>query len=74
MSSDKDLIVKGVKFLGAALPLMLIGPVVITIGFKALNDGNYIWITLGITLAFTAVILAFIGVKTILNGFFDAKK
>ena len=74
MNSDKDIIVKGIKFLGAALPLMLIGPVVITIGFKAINDGNYIWITLGITLSFTAVILAFIGVKTILNGFFDAKK
>ncbi|MFK5880290.1 MAG: DUF6095 family protein [Flavobacteriaceae bacterium] len=74
MSSNKDVIVKGIKFLGAALPLMLIGPVVLTIGFKALRDDNYIWISLGILLSFSAIILAFLGVKTILNGFFDTKK
>lgn len=74
MSSNKDIIVKGIKFLGAALPLMLIGPVVLTIGYKALRDENYLWISLGIILSFTAVVLAFIGVKTILNGFFDSGK
>lgn len=74
MSSNKDIIVKGIKFLGAALPLMLIGPVVLTIGLKALRDDNYLWISLGIILSFTAAILAFMGVKTILNGFFDSEK
>ena len=74
MSSNKETIVKGIKFLGAALPLMFLGPFVLTIGFKALKDDNYLWISAGIILLFAAIILAFTGVKTILNGFFDSEK
>ena len=74
MSSNKDTIAKGVKYFAIALPLMFLGPFVLTIGFKALRDNNYIWLVLGIILSFTAAILAFIGVKTILNGFFDSEK
>lgn len=74
MSSNKDIIAKGVKYFAMSLPLMFIGPFVLTIGFKALRDDNYIWITLGVILSFAAVILAFLGVKTVLNGFFDSKK
>jgi len=74
MSSNKDILAKGVKYFAIALPLMFLGPFVLTIGFKALRDDNYVWITLGIILSFSAAILAFIGVKTVLNGFFDSKK
>lgn len=71
MSSNKETIVKGVKFLAGALPLMFLGPFILTIGFKALKDDIYLWLILGIILLFTAIILAFFGIKTILKGFFE---
>ena len=71
MSSNKDEIVKGIKFLAIALPLMILGPVVLTIGFRAINDGNYIWLVLGCTIILIAIIVAFKGIKTILNGLFN---
>jgi len=72
MSSNKETITKGIKFLAGALPLMFLGPFLLTIGFKAMNDGNYIWIILGALICIIAIILAFIGVKTMLNGLFDS--
>ena len=54
-----------------ALPLMILGPVILTIGFRALNDGIYIWVILGSFLIIGAIILAFKGIKTILNGLFE---
>lgn len=71
MSSNKDTIAKGVKYLAIALPLMFLGPFVITIGFKAINDENYLWLIFGILLSIAAVILAFLGIKTILTGLFQ---
>ncbi|MBV1887780.1 MAG: hypothetical protein KUG51_00665 [Urechidicola sp.] len=71
MSSNKDTIAKGVKYLAIALPLMFLGPFLITIGFKALNDGNYLWLIFGILISIVAIILAFFGVKTILTGLFQ---
>jgi len=74
MSSNKEVITKGIKFLAGALPLMFLGPFLLTIGFKAINDGNYIWTILGAIICLTSIVLAFIGIKTILNGLFDSKK
>jgi len=71
MSKDQNKIVKGIKFLAIALPLMVLGPVILTIGFRALKDGIYLWLILGCLLLVTAVFLAFLGVKTILNGIFE---
>ncbi len=71
MSSDKNKIVKGIKFLAIALPLMVLGPVILTIGYRALNDGIYFWIIIGVILILIAVIIAFLGIKTILNGLFE---
>lgn len=50
---------------------MFLGPVLISIGFRAINDGIYFWLIIGIIIAITAIICAFIGVKTILGGLFD---
>lgn len=71
MSSDKNQIVKGIKFLAISLPLMVLGPVILTIGYRALNDGIYFWIIIGVILILIAVIIAFLGIKTILNGLFE---
>ena len=65
---------RGIKYELAALPLLFIAPVVITIGFKAIKQqNNYGWIVLGILLAITAIILGFLGIRIIVNAFFNKK-
>ena len=71
MSDPKNGIVKGIKLMALSLPLMLVGPIILSIGFRALNDGVYIWLILGIILIIAAIIVAFLGVKNILNGLFQ---
>ena len=74
MSSNKSLISKGLKYIGIAIFLMFLGPILISIGFRAMNDGIYFWLILGIIVAIIAIISAFIGIKTILSGLFDDGK
>ncbi|GAB1309532.1 hypothetical protein KH5_22150 [Urechidicola sp. KH5] len=74
MASNKEIIVSGIKYLGIALPFMLIGPILLTIGFRAMNDGNYLFLIIGIVIIIAAIILAFKGVAAILNGFFNSEK
>lgn len=71
MDNNKDEIVKGIKFLAFALPLMILGPVILTIGYRAMNDGIYFWFIMGCILIIGAIVVAFKGIKTILNGLFD---
>ena len=70
-NTGKNQIAKGIKTLAIALPLMILGPVILTIGFRALNDGIYIWLVIGCILMLGAIVLAFKGIKTILNGLFE---
>ena len=69
-NKDNSQLLKGMKFMGIAILLMFLGPVLISIGFKALKDANYIWLILGIIISTVAIILAFLGIKNILNGLF----
>lgn len=71
MNNSKSLISKGLIRIGFSIFLMFLGPVLTSIGFRALNDGIYFWFIIGIILSLTAIILGFIGVKTILKGIFD---
>lgn len=72
MATNKKELVRGLKYELIALPLMVIAPILITIGFKAIKlSNNYIWLILGIIIAVVAIILGFIGIKIILNAFFD---
>lgn len=71
MEDNNSNILKGVKLMVIALPLMIIGPVLLTIGFRALNDGVYIWIGIGVLILLLAIVIAFMGIKTILKGLFD---
>lgn len=72
MGTNKKMLVQGIKYELIALPLLIAAPILITIGFKAIKQqNNYLWLIAGILLAITAIILGFLGVKTILNAFFD---
>lgn len=74
MSNSKDLLVKGIKYLAIALPLMVLGPVILTIGYRAQNDGIYLWLIIGGFIILAAIIMVFVGVKTILNGLFTTNE
>ncbi len=75
MGTNKNELVRGVKYELAALPLLIAAPILITIGFKAIKQqNNYLWLFIGVILAITAIILGFLGIRIILNAFFDKKK
>ena len=67
----KKIFQKGLKYLALALPLLFVSPVVVTIGFKAINKGNgYITLILGCALAFFTIILVIQSFRLILKSLF----
>ena len=74
MGTNRNELIRGVKYELAALPLLILGPILITIGFKAIKQQqNYVWLIIGIITALTAIILGFLGLRIILNAFFNKK-
>ena len=66
---------KGFRFMGLSLPFLVLGPVVITMGFKAIaHSQSYFLLILGFVLAITAVLFMVAGIRQILNALFDDKK
>ena len=62
MGTDRKELVRGLKYELIALPLLILGPILITIGFKAIkHQDNYLWLITGIVAATTAIILGFLG-------------
>jgi membrane protein YdbS with pleckstrin-like domain len=72
MKSNKNTLIKGLKYEVIALPLILLAPILISIGFKAIKlQQNYWWLILGVLLAIIAIIIGFLGIKIILNALFE---
>ena len=66
---------RGIKKLLIALPLLFIGPSLITLGF--LNKDNYtlyIFFPIGLITAIVAVYFAFGGINTLMDAVFGKKK
>lgn len=75
MGTDRNELVRGIKYELAALPLLILGPVLITMGFKAIKQhNNYVLLIIGILIALIAMFLLFKGIKIILNAFFNSNK
>ncbi|HOZ75526.1 MAG TPA: DUF6095 family protein [Flavobacterium sp.] len=71
MATNRELLGKGLKYLGWALPLMFIGPTVIYNAFiNKQNVWHYLVLAIGIVAAFFAVYLAFKGLNTIMKSLF----
>lgn len=73
--TDIRILKKGVKNLVLALPLLFLGPYLITLGF--LNKENfmlYVFLAFGITTAIAAVYFAWRGINTIIDAIFGKKK
>lgn len=73
--TDIRILKKGLKNLILALPLLFLGPYLITLGF--LNKENvmlYVFLVFGITAAVAAVYFAFRGINTIMDALFGKRK
>jgi NADH:ubiquinone oxidoreductase subunit K len=74
MGTDRNELFRGLKYELATLPLLIAAPILITIGFKAIKQhNNYLYLIIGIILAITAIALGILGIKIILNAFFNKK-
>lgn len=74
MATNRKELVRGLKYELGAFPLLILAPILITIGFKAIKkQDNYLFLMVGIILAIAAIVLGFIGIRIILNAFFNKK-
>ncbi|MGB5238172.1 MAG: DUF6095 family protein [Flavobacteriaceae bacterium] len=74
MSTDKDMLIKGLKFLGYTVFTMFLAPVVLFQAFKNQDHTFYIPVLIvGLLLAITAIGLGFYSIKVFLDALFGKK-
>ena len=74
MATDRKELMRGLKYELITFPLVILAPILITIGFKAIKqENNYLWLITGILTAITAMTIGFLGIRIILNAFFSNK-
>ncbi len=72
MSTNKELLSKGVKYLTGALPLMFIGPSLIYNAFmNQKNVWHYLVLGIGIVACLASMYLIFLGLKYIMEALFN---
>jgi len=75
MHTDKDLLLKGIKFLAYTVFLMFLAPTVIYQAFKNQEHPLFIYVLiLGIIIAIAAISYGFYGIKVIMDSLFNKKK
>ncbi len=75
MRTDKDLLVKGLKFLGYTVVLMISAPIVVYEAFKNQEHPAY-WVVLiiGLILGISAIGMGFYSIKVIMDSLFSKKE
>lgn len=75
MKTDKDLLVKGLKYIAYTIALMFSAPVVIYQAFKN-QEHPWYWpvLIIGLVLAVAAISMGFYSIKVILDSLFEKKK
>lgn len=72
MATDKDKLMKGVRFMAVGFPFIFMGPMLLTaLGIPAMHQENYLWLIVSILLMLTAVYFCIRGLRTILSALFD---
>lgn len=72
MSTNKEVLLKGVKIMGGTLFLMVLAPIVINSSFK--NQDHTLFIPVlgvGIILFVAAIYFGFRGIRTLMRALFD---
>ncbi len=74
MATNRDKLLKGVRFLAVGFPFIFMGPALMTWqGIPQYHNGNYIWLILSIVFMLTAAFFAVRGLRAILSAFFDGE-
>lgn len=72
MSTNKQLLSKGIKYLAWSLPLLFIGPSLIYNAFiNKQNNWHYLVLGIGISVCIGAVYLMVLGLKTMMRSLFN---
>ena len=72
MSTNKELLSKGIKYLAWALPLLFIGPSLIYNAFiNKQNVWHYLVLAVGIAICIGSVYLIVLGLKTMVSSLFN---
>lgn len=75
MKTNKDLLLKGIKFLAYTIGLMFSAPLVLFQAFKNQDHPFYIPVLIiGFCLAIAAIFMGFKSIKTIIDALFGKKK
>lgn len=75
MATDKSVLVKGIKLLAGALPLLFLGPIIINSAFKNEKHPLYPYVlALGIIVAIAAMYLIYKGINTMVKSMFDGDR
>jgi hypothetical protein len=73
--TDKDLLVKGLKYMAVCAFLMFLGPSFLYLIMSNSEKAFYIpLLIIGILLCIAAIFMLYLGIKTILDSMFKAKK
>ncbi|OIQ16300.1 DUF6095 family protein [Lacinutrix sp. MedPE-SW] len=74
-STDRDILVKGLKKMGISIAFMFLGPTVLYIAFSNQEKILYIpLIVIGVLFCISAIYFAFKGLNTILDSMFKSNK
>ncbi|MFT5969711.1 MAG: amino acid transporter [Flavobacteriales bacterium] len=68
---DKDLLVKGIKYMALAFPFIFATPIVLTAAFTKVDKGEYLLLIIALMLMAITFFLAIKGLRTILKAIFD---
>ncbi len=72
MATNKKLFLKSLRYFSFSMPLLFLGPVVLNSAFKNQHNPYYILVlVIGIAICLGAVLLAFLGIKTIMRSLFN---
>lgn len=75
MSTDKDLLIKGIKQLGYTVFLMFLAPLILYQAFKNEDHPLFIYVLIfGIIVTIAAIAYGFYGIKIIMDSLFNKKK
>jgi len=71
-TASKTIFKKGLKYLAIALPLLFLSPIIVTIGFKALNnEKGYFLLVLGCIMIMATIGLVIQAFRLILKSLFN---
>lgn len=75
MKTNKELIIKGIKYLAYTLVLMFTAPIVLYQAFKNTEHSFYLPVlVVGFILAIAAIAMGFYSIKVLMEGIFTSNK